>query len=76
MKEDPIVAEVRRVRNELSRKFNYDVSAIFADLRQRQQESGAHVVNKKAERLSAVGSRRTNRTAMPRKPRVKRQPSP
>ncbi|MEI6084412.1 MAG: hypothetical protein WCS70_08940 [Verrucomicrobiota bacterium] len=36
MFDDPIVAEVRRVRDELSRKFNYDVHAIFEDLRKRQ----------------------------------------
>ena len=36
MKEGPIVAEVRRVRDELARKFNYDVHAIFQDLRRRQ----------------------------------------
>jgi len=33
---DPIVAEVRRVRDELARKFNYDVLAICEDLRRRQ----------------------------------------
>ena len=33
---DPIVAEVRRVRDELARKFNYDVHAICEDLRRRQ----------------------------------------
>jgi hypothetical protein len=33
---DPIVAEVRRVRDELARRFNYDVHAIFEDLRKRE----------------------------------------
>jgi hypothetical protein len=36
MNDDPIVAEVRRIRDELARRFNYDVHAIFADLRARQ----------------------------------------
>ena len=36
MFEDPIVAEVRRVRDELARRFNYDVHAICEDLRKRQ----------------------------------------
>jgi hypothetical protein len=35
MIDDPIVEEVRRARDELARKFNYDIHAIFADLRQR-----------------------------------------
>jgi hypothetical protein len=34
--EDPIVAEVRRVRDQLSKEFNYDLHAIFEDLRKRQ----------------------------------------
>ena len=36
MFDDPIVAEVRRARDELARKFNYDVRAICADLMSRQ----------------------------------------
>lgn len=36
MFDDPIVAEVRRARDELARKFNYDIHAICADLMRRQ----------------------------------------
>ena len=40
---DPIVEEVRRVRDKLARQFNYDVHAIFADLRARERvEDPAH----------------------------------
>ena len=39
MFEDPIVAEVRRVRDELARQFNYDVHAICEDLRKRQGQT-------------------------------------
>ena len=39
MFDDPIVAEVRRVRDELARRFNYDVHAICEDLRQRQGQT-------------------------------------
>jgi hypothetical protein len=39
MFDDPIVDEVRRVRDELARKFNYDVHAIFEDLRKRQEQT-------------------------------------
>lgn len=42
---DPIVNEVRRVRDELAKKFNYDVDAIFADLRKKQKKYGNRVVN-------------------------------
>ena len=34
--EDPIVAEVRRVRDALAKQFNYDVEAICANLMKRQ----------------------------------------
>ena len=33
--DDPIVADVRRIRESLSAKFDFDVSAISADLRAR-----------------------------------------
>ncbi len=34
---DPIVDEVRRVRQEYARQFNYDLRAIAADLRKQEQ---------------------------------------
>lgn len=36
---DPIVEEVRKVRDEHAKKFNYDLEAIAADLR-KQQKAG------------------------------------
>ena len=54
---DPIVNEVRRVRDELAKKFNYDVDAIFADLREKQKKYGNRIVNlmkqRKVEQASA-----------------------
>ncbi len=47
MWEDPIVAEVRRIRDQLSKRFNYDVKAIFADLRKRQAALGPRLVSRK-----------------------------
>ncbi len=40
MTDDPIVAEVRRVREALAAKFNYDIDAILADIRSRELASG------------------------------------
>ena len=48
MFEDPIVAEVRRVRDELARAFDYDVHRIFADMRQRESEYGDRLVRQPA----------------------------
>ena len=48
--EDPIVAEVRRIREDLSAKFNFDLSAIFADIRSRQASAGDRLIRLKCER--------------------------
>lgn len=39
MFDDPIVAEVRRVRDELARQFNYDIHAMFETWRRRQGQT-------------------------------------
>ena len=36
---DPIVEEVRKVRNEHAKKFNYNLQAIAADLQKQQRAS-------------------------------------
>jgi hypothetical protein len=33
MSDDPVVQEVRRIRDEYAAQFNYDLQAIFADLK-------------------------------------------
>ncbi len=42
--EDPIVAEVRRTRKNLSAQFDFDLAAIFADIRSRQDGVGDRLV--------------------------------
>jgi hypothetical protein len=37
---DPIVEEVRRVREAHAARFNYDLDAIFKDLKERETNSG------------------------------------
>ena len=46
MWEDPIVSEVRRIREELSAQFNHDVRAVFADIRKRQAALGSRLVRR------------------------------
>ena len=41
---DPIVEEVRQVRDEHAKKFNYDLRAIAEDLKKQQATSGRKVV--------------------------------
>lgn len=43
--DDPIVSEVRHARESYAAKFNYDLAAIFSDLRRRQASSDRKYVN-------------------------------
>ena len=40
MKDDSIVAEVRKARDEYAARFNYDAKAMARDLRSREGEDG------------------------------------
>ena len=42
---DTIVQEIRRIRDEHARQFNYNLHAICVDLRREQEESGDKVVS-------------------------------
>lgn len=53
MTNDPIVNEVRKVRDELAAQFSYDVDAIFADLREKQKKHKDRLVNLKRQRKDA-----------------------
>ena len=41
---DPIVDEVRRVRDAHAARFNYDLDAIFQDIKEREKKSGLKFV--------------------------------
>jgi hypothetical protein len=41
---DPIVDEVRRVRDAHAARFNYDLDAIFQDIKEREKKSGLQFV--------------------------------
>ena len=45
MFDDPIVAEVRKARDDYARRFNYDLDAICADLQRKQAQSGRNLVS-------------------------------
>ena len=42
---DPIVDEVRRVRDAHAARFNYDLDAIFRDIKEREMKSGHQFVS-------------------------------
>jgi hypothetical protein len=42
---DPIVEEVRRIRDAHAAKFNYDPDAIFRDIKEKEKRSGRKYVS-------------------------------
>ncbi len=45
MKEDAVVAEVRRIRDEHAARFGYDLDAIVADFKKREGKDQSPVVS-------------------------------
>ena len=45
MWEDPIVAEIRRIREEHAARFNYDLWAIYEELKEQERKSGRKFVS-------------------------------
>lgn len=52
MWKDPIVEEVRRIRDEHAKRFNYDLHAICEDFRKKQWSSGHTVVSRQPRRAA------------------------
>jgi hypothetical protein len=52
--DDPIVAEVRKFRNAHSKKFNYNVNAIFKDYDNRHDEIMSRIENIKKDFNKAI----------------------
>ena len=48
---DPIIPEIRAFRDEYAARFDYDVAAMFRDLRARQENSGRVYVSLPARRI-------------------------
>ena len=59
MPEDPIVNEVRRVRDEHASRYGYDLRAIYKALKEREESSGRKHVSypPREPQLVAVGER-------------------
>jgi hypothetical protein len=52
MWQDPIVEEVRKIREEHAAKFDYDLARIFADLKEKERTSGREYVTLPPKRLA------------------------
>ena len=53
MKNDPIVAEVRRIRHEHAARFKYDLDLIAKDIKAQEQASDRLYINLPPRRLTA-----------------------
>ncbi len=65
MKNDPIVAEVRRIRHEHAARFKYDLNLIVQDLKAQEQASDRSYINLPPRRLTVQHAKPqgTHRTA-------------
>jgi len=57
MWKDPIVEEVRKVREEHAARFDYDLVKIFQDLKEQERQSGRKVVSLPPKRPLEVAER-------------------
>ena len=55
---DPIVAEVRRIRAEHAAKFQYDLEAIYRDLKEKERTGGRTYVRYPPRTSATVASER------------------
>ena len=54
MSRDPIVDEIRAIREEYAEQFNYDLDAIFRDVKRQERESGRQFVTRPPKRIQPV----------------------
>jgi hypothetical protein len=52
MRDDPIVAEVRAIRDKLAAECGYDINEIFRRVREQQAKSGLNYVHYPARRMT------------------------
>ena len=63
MWQDPIVEEVRAIRDSYAKKFNYDLDAIYHDLKEVETKSGKPFVLLSPKRLISAEKRGSPREA-------------
>ncbi len=55
MLNDPIVEEIRSIRDEHAARFNYDLDAIFDDIKKSEKELGLPLVTLPPNRVAKCG---------------------
>ena len=77
MWEGPIVAEVHRIREQLAAKYDFDITAFFADLRRRQAALGDRLVlQKQRAEPTAEADQDRDSTGGEADPKEARRPRP
>ena len=77
MRDDPIVAEVRAIRDELAAQCGYDMKEIFRNLREQQAKSGLKYVHYPGRWVtSSEDVRASETTSAGRSPNRRRATSP
>jgi len=62
---DPIISEVRAVRDTHAARFDYDVAAIFRDIRAMQEDSGRDYIRLPARPVVASDAPSASHTPSP-----------
>ncbi len=57
---DPVVEEVRRIRQEYAKQFDYDIRAIVSNLRKREQRHPERLVSFPAKPARQKASRKAD----------------
>jgi hypothetical protein len=52
---DPIVAEVRAIREQIAAECGFDIRRIIKEARRRQEQSGRRILSVQRERLAESG---------------------
>ena len=63
---DPIMAELRAIREEYAARFNYDVDAMFKHIRARQEASGREYVRLPTRRPESAVQEQPNPDVAPK----------
>ena len=56
---DPVVEEVRAIRDAYTKRFNYDLDAITRDLREKEARSDRELVDPAPRKAVAIPSKRS-----------------
>ena len=56
MSQDSIIKEIRTIREAYAKRFNYDLQAIYRDLKEKEKKSGRKIVSLPPKRIALAES--------------------